>query len=160
MSATEPIQKRRLLRMTLAHYRSENCSEEEFHSFATGEHAAQAAKIHAKNGVEGYAMYWSPKTFRDAASKLNEKLGNRWFVRDYDMNVEFLFRDFETLDTLAADPDFRRLQVEEGPYVSRIHVEVSIGWIETYVSDGKVVNVGDDGKPTYPHFNELSASPI
>ncbi|KAI0184182.1 hypothetical protein EV127DRAFT_243593 [Xylaria flabelliformis] len=160
MSTTQTIQKHRLLRMTLAHYRNENCTEEDFHEFATVEHAAQAAKIHARVGMEGYAMYWSPRSFRNAAADLNRDLGNHWFVRDYDMQVEFYFRDFATLYQLASDPDFRRLQAEEGPYVSRIHVEVSIGWVETYVQGGTVVNIGEDGKPVFPRFPEMSASPI
>lgn len=50
------IQKRRLLRLTLAHYRQADCSEEDLHRFVTVEHAAQAAKIHARHGVEGYAI--------------------------------------------------------------------------------------------------------
>ena len=50
------IQKRRLLRLSLAHYRQPDCSEEDLHQFVTVEHAAQAAKIHARHGVEGYAI--------------------------------------------------------------------------------------------------------
>lgn len=52
----EPIQKRRLLRMTVAHYRQPNVSEEDFYQWVTEQHAARAAKLHAKNGIEGFSI--------------------------------------------------------------------------------------------------------
>lgn len=47
----------------------------------------------------------------------------------------------------------------EGPIVSRLHVEQSIGWVETYIQDGKLVNVTEDGKTTFPKFSELNVAP-
>ena len=104
-------------------------------------------------------QYFTPRSFRDAAQGLNAKRGNPWIVRDYDAQVEFLFRDMDTFYKGAADPDFQALQAEEAPFVSGIHAEVSIGWVQTYVKDGKIVNVCDDGKADYPGFKELSVSP-
>lgn len=52
----EPIQKRRILRMTIAHYRQPDVSEEDFHRWVTEQHAARAAKLHAKNGIEGFSI--------------------------------------------------------------------------------------------------------
>ncbi|EFY96239.1 EthD domain protein [Metarhizium robertsii] len=155
----EPIQKRRLLRMTVAHYRQPNVSEEDFHHWVTEKHATQAAKLHAKNGIEGFSIYFAPKSFRNATAELNAKRGSPWVVRDYDAQVEFLFRDMETFYKGASDPDFQALQAEEEPFISGIHAEISIGWIETYVSEGRVVNVGDDGKPMYPTFKESNVAP-
>lgn len=51
-----PVQKRRLLRMTVAHYRQPNVSEEDFHRWVTEQHAPRAAKLHAKNGLEGFQI--------------------------------------------------------------------------------------------------------
>ena len=92
-------------------------------------------------------------------AKLNTQRGNPWVVRDYDAQVEFLFRDMETFYKGASDPDFRSLQAEEESFISGIHVEVRIGWIETYVNDRKVLNIREDGKPNYPTFEELSVAP-
>lgn len=50
------IQKRRLLRMTVAHYRQPHVSEEEFHRWVTERHAVPAARLHAKNGIEGFSI--------------------------------------------------------------------------------------------------------
>lgn len=52
----EPIQKKRLLRMTVAHYRQPNVSEEDFYQWVTEQHASRAAKLHAKNGIEGFSI--------------------------------------------------------------------------------------------------------
>lgn len=54
---------------------------------------------------------FSPASFRAASKKLNEQLGDRWVVRDYDVQVEFYFRDASILPAVAADPDFHKLQV-------------------------------------------------
>ena len=91
--------------------------------------------------------------------KLNNQRGNPWVVRDYDAQVEFLFRDMETFFKGASDPDFQALQAEEEPWISRIHSEISVGWLETYVNDRNVVNVRDDGKPDFATFEELSVAP-
>ncbi|ORY71789.1 uncharacterized protein BCR38DRAFT_331970 [Pseudomassariella vexata] len=155
----EPIQKKRLLRMTVAHYRQPHVSEEDFHRWVTEQHAVRAAKLHAKNGIEGFSIYFAPKPFRDMTAELNAKRGRPWVVRDYDAQVEFFFRDMETFYKGASDPDFQALQAEEEPFISSIHAEISIGWIETYVSDGKVVNIGEDDKPNYPAFQESQVAP-
>ena len=73
--------------------------------------------------------------------------------------MEFLFRDMEAFFRGASDPEFQALQAEEEPFISGIHAEVSLGWVETYVSDGKVVNISEDGKPDFPAFKELSVAP-
>jgi hypothetical protein len=56
ISMAEPLQKKRLLRMTVAHYRQPNVSEEDFYQWVTEQHAARAAKLHAKNGIEGFSI--------------------------------------------------------------------------------------------------------
>lgn len=82
-----------------------------------------------------------------------------WVIRSHDAQVEFLFRDMETFFRGAADPDFQALQAEEEAYISDAKAEISIGWIETYVRDGKIVNINEAGVSTYPEFDEVSAAP-
>ncbi|WEW55373.1 hypothetical protein PRK78_000803 [Emydomyces testavorans] len=156
---TELLQKKRLLRMTVAHYRQPNVSEEEFYQWVTEQHAARAAILHAKNGIEGFSIFFTPRSFRDFTSGLNDMRGNPWRVRDFDAQVEFLFRDMETFYRGAADADFQALQAEEGPFINGDGAEISIGWVETYVNESKVVNLDEAGKPTFPTFKELSTAP-
>ncbi|KAL4745670.1 hypothetical protein BDW72DRAFT_198431 [Aspergillus terricola var. indicus] len=155
----EPLQKKRLLSMKVAHYRQPNVSEEDFYQWVTEQHAARAAKLHAKNGIEGFSIVFTPKSFRDFTSELNNMRGNRWRIRDYDAQVEFFFRDMETFYKGAADAGFQALQAEEGPFIRAEGAEISIGWVETYVRDGKVVNLDDTGKPTFPPFKDMSRAP-
>jgi hypothetical protein len=59
----------------------------------------------------------------------------------------------------AADADFQALQAEEAPFVSGEGAEISLGWVETYVSEGQVVNLDGAGKPTFLSFKEMSQAP-
>lgn len=52
----EEVQKKRLLRLTIAHYRREDCSEEEFYRWGSEVYTPQAVKFHIKYGMEGYAF--------------------------------------------------------------------------------------------------------
>lgn len=80
--------------------------------------------------------------------------GNRnWVTDDHDVTVEFYFRSFEEVDKVTNDPDFQRLQAEEAPYISKTPSAVSLGWVETFVEEGKVVNV-ENGRSTYGSWEE------
>ncbi|KAK1991382.1 hypothetical protein LX36DRAFT_590616 [Colletotrichum falcatum] len=154
-----PIQKRRLLRMTVGHYRNPDVNEDDFHRWVTEEHAVRAARLHARNGIEGFSVVFSPQSFREVADTFVSKSGSPLTVRDHDAQAVYLFRDMDTFYKGAADLEFQVLRAEEEPYISLIGAEISLGWIEDYVTDGKVVNIGQDGKPTYPSFKEASVAP-
>jgi hypothetical protein len=98
----------------------------------------------------------TPASFRGAAKAFNAARGDRWMVRDHDFQAEFYFRDPAVLAKISADPEFQALQKTEGPYVSSIHVETSLGWVETYMQDGKVVNLTEDAKPCYLGWAAMS----
>lgn len=85
---------------------------------------------------------------------MNAQRQRGWVVDDHDITVEFYFRDFDALTAVGQDPEFQKLQVEEGPYVNRAHTVASLGWVEVYVEGGKVVNVAD-GRPTYGAFEDV-----
>lgn len=108
-------------------------------------------------------QYFTLKSFRDMTGKLNalrESHGQRpWIIRQHDAQVEFFFRDMETFFRGAADPDFQALQAGEEPFISGIHAEASIGWVETYVCDGKVVNINDANESTHPPFEDVGVAP-
>ena len=80
---------------------------------------------------------------------------NAWVIDDHDVTVEFYFKDLAAVNSIGADPRWKELQREEGPFVSGKHPVVSLSWVECYVLDGKVVNL-HDGKPTYGSFDESS----
>ena len=65
------------------------------------------------------------------------------------------FRTFEEVTKVTLDPDFQAMQQEEEPWVSKHHIVTSLGWVETFVQDGKVVNI-QDGKSTFPEFAAMT----
>lgn len=81
---------------------------------------------------------------------------NGWVVDDHDLTVEFYFRDINAVFKVAQDPEFKALQAEEAPFICRDRAVASLGWVETYIEDNRIVNVGDDGKPLYGSYQESS----
>ncbi|KAK6084603.1 hypothetical protein SCUP515_01099 [Seiridium cupressi] len=77
-------------------------------------------------------------------------------TKDHDVTVELYFRSFAELHKVTSDPEFQAAQATEGPYVNLVHTVVSLRWVEKYIYGGKVVNIGEDGKSTYPPWSELN----
>ncbi|CAF9907825.1 MAG: hypothetical protein ALECFALPRED_004015 [Alectoria fallacina] len=96
-----------------------------------------------------------PLSVRNTLDEMNRHLNRGWVVDDHDLTIEFYFRSFEEMNKVTNDPEFQKLQQEEEPYVNRTHTVVSLGWVESYVQNGEVVNV-KDGKSTYGTFEESS----
>lgn len=67
--------------------------------------------------------------------------------------MEFYLRSLSQLTAVLEDPEFKALQEAEGPFVSGENIVATLGWVEAYVQDGRVVHVGADGKPTYAAFD-------
>lgn len=71
------------------------------------------------------------------------------------MTVELYVPDLQTLRGIASDPEFASFYHLEEPYLSRRHVVATLGWVEVYVEDGKVVNVTDGGSEYRPEYAEF-----
>ncbi|GKZ24844.1 hypothetical protein AbraIFM66951_005131 [Aspergillus brasiliensis] len=127
----------RILRLRIAHYKTEDKTEAEAHKFGT-QFAEKAARLHEKHGIWGYA----------------QKANRGWVIDDHDFAVEFYFKTLEDLSKVSRDPEFHALQAEEVPYISKHHVVTSLGWVETFVEHGKVVHI-ENGKSTYGTFEEM-----
>lgn len=86
---------------------------------------------------------------------MNAQRNRGWVIDDHDITIEFYFKDFAALTAVGQDPEFQALQAEEEPYISRTHTVASLGWVEVFVQDGKVVNIAN-GKPTYGTFADVA----
>lgn len=80
-------------------------------------------------------------------------------MQDHEVTVEFYFRSFAELSSVTSDPEFQAFQAAEAPYVDLVNAVVSLGWVETYVAGGRVVNFREqeDGAvaSAYPSWAEL-----
>lgn len=63
-SPSSELQQKRLLRMTIAHYRKEDCAEEDFYRWATEVYTPQAVKILTKHGLEAFQYVRVLSSFR------------------------------------------------------------------------------------------------
>ncbi|KAI0973106.1 hypothetical protein F4678DRAFT_38724 [Xylaria arbuscula] len=146
--------KQRLLRMSLAHYRKDGCSERDCHYFGSELHAKQAATLHARHGTVIYNQVYSTAATRRALEDFKEQVGAPWAIEDHDLTVELYVRDMATLRAIAVDPAFAAFAQIEEPYLSYRHVVASLAWVEVFVEDGKVVGVEAPGgyEPAYDEF--------
>jgi len=78
-------------------------------------------------------QYHTPSSTRKVLEAMNAQRNRGWVIDDHDITVEFYFRDFDALTAVGQEPQFQKLQVEEGPYVNRAHTVASLGWVEVYV---------------------------
>lgn len=152
--AAAPPKTPRLLRMAISLYRNPGRTAPEAYDYAVNNFAIQAAKIHAKHGILGYNQVFTPLSVRQTMEEMNRRRNRNWVVDDHDMTVEFYFRSFAELAKVTNDPDFQRLQTEEEPYINRTHTVCTLGWVETYVENGQVVNVGQDDRSLYGSWEE------
>lgn len=86
---------------------------------------------------------------------MNKNRNRGWVIDDHDVTVEFYFKSLADLAKLSEDLEWQAIQQEEEPYIDRRNTVVSLGWVERYVENGKVVNQ-HDGKSTYGSWAELS----
>ncbi|KAJ5761104.1 hypothetical protein N7520_008260 [Penicillium odoratum] len=139
----------RLLKLTLAHHRNSDASEEGCHRFITEEYIPKAS-------ILTWKKYFTPTPVRNVLSTTCERLQNHWTVDTHDATVEFYFRDIADLVNVSTDPDFIVLQAIEAPYISKEGVVAQLGWVETYTAGQQVVNLVD-GKSQYQSYEEASS---
>ncbi|THC88590.1 hypothetical protein EYZ11_011955 [Aspergillus tanneri] len=75
---------------------------------------------------------------RALSQEFNTHLWGKWTIDDHDVQVEFYLRSLES------------------PFVSGNNIVANLSWVEAYVQNGQVVNLGSDAKPTYPSFDVLA----
>ncbi|KNG84702.1 hypothetical protein ANOM_008047 [Aspergillus nomiae NRRL 13137] len=146
----------RLLKLTLAHYRNPDSTEEECHRFLTEEYIPKVIEILQRHKLETYSYHFTPSPVQNVLRAASERLQNGWTVDDHDLTVEFYFREIAGLVTVSTDPDFIALKSIEGPFISQKGVVARLGWVETYVADEQAVNL-IDGKSQYESFEQASA---
>ncbi|KAL6872026.1 EthD domain-containing protein [Trichoderma novae-zelandiae] len=139
--------KERLLRLTLMQYKNPNLTDDQFQKHWTEHHAPLASSWLARNGIIGYTQYHTPPSTRNLAATLAQTVGA--VVAPFDAYIEFMVRSVEDLWRATADPEYPvKMQPDEEYMFEQGTMQVTVGWVEAYVQDGKVVNVVD-GKSAF-----------
>ncbi|RAO69355.1 uncharacterized protein BHQ10_005367 [Talaromyces amestolkiae] len=126
--ASARITKQLLLRLSIYNYKAESKSEEETHN-----------------------NYHSPSYFQEIIQNLNTQDERGLAIDDRDFVVKFYFHQFEEVAKFTLDPEFKAMQQEKEPWVSKYRIVTSLGWVENLFQDGKVVNI-QDGIASFPDF--------
>ncbi|KAF7169814.1 hypothetical protein CNMCM5623_002426 [Aspergillus felis] len=145
MSETEY---KKVLRLAGSYYKLPEVSEEDFHAFISSDHAVKAAKIHEKYGILHYQLAIGTSHTRELAYGL--KLP--WKIDDHDVTIEYYFTDVSALLAVSADEEFKALHVDAEKFVRLDATTVAVTWVEVFLKDGKLVNIGPDGKSQHPPF--------
>ncbi|KAK8133685.1 hypothetical protein PG984_005697 [Apiospora sp. TS-2023a] len=142
----------RVLRLSGRYQRSQDKSEEEFHDFLSHRHGVECAKIHEKYGILKYQMAFNTTKTRGLA----ESMQLPYPVNSHDMEIEYYFKDVQSLLDVSGDEGFKALHAECEPYVDLATTSVTLTWVEVYLEEGRLVNVDAAGKSMQPSFAELN----
>ncbi len=156
--------KQRLLRLTILQCKNPKLTDAEFHKHWTEHHAPIASGWLARNGIIGYTQvrpipkhglqssliiiqYHTPPETRELAAGLAGYAGGK--LAPFDAHVEFIVQSVDDLMKATADPEYPlKMQPDEGCMFEHGKMQMTVGWVETYVQDGEVVNIVD-GKSAF-----------
>ncbi|KAI1122370.1 hypothetical protein F5Y10DRAFT_254198 [Nemania abortiva] len=141
----------RVLRFSGVYHRKEGVSEEEFHRFSR-DHAIRSAKIHQKYGVLKYQVAYNSSS----TQKLAQSLKFPYQINKHDLELEYYVKDPAVVHAIAKDEEFRALHEESMSYVNHETAKATLTWIEVYLQDGKMFNIGSEGESLYPSIAEMS----
>ena len=81
------------------------------------------------------------------AAGLAEHAGAK--LSPFDAHVEFMVRSVDDLLKATQDPEYPvKMQPDEAFMFEHGKMQLTVGWVETYVEDGKVINIVD-GKSAF-----------
>lgn len=87
------------------------------------------------------AQYHTPASVRELTSKITGSLGQS-NIANYDGFVELLMRDLDCLVRAREDPYYKETVArDEEKILDMGRTQMTVGWEEVYVQDGKVVDV-------------------
>ncbi|KAH8811069.1 EthD domain-containing protein [Xylogone sp. PMI_703] len=139
--------KQKLLRLSILQRKSSKLTDAEFHKHWTEHHAPIASSWLARNGIVGYTQYHTPPEIKQLAAGIADYAGAK--LAEFDAHVEFMVHSVDDLLNALQDPEYPlKMQPDEGYMFERGSMVITLGYVETYVQDGKVVNIVD-GKSTF-----------
>ena len=100
-------------------------------------------------------QHFATNATRQALEDFKRELGANWVIDQHDMTVELYLPGIATLKAIASDPEFASFSELEELYISRRHVVASLGWVEVYVQDGRVVGIDGEGNSAYSPYTEF-----
>ncbi|KAI1496489.1 hypothetical protein F5X99DRAFT_424651 [Biscogniauxia marginata] len=141
--STEP-ERQMFLKWSIHHYKLPSVDDKEFSRWYQEEQIPRMIKIIQRHGVEHYDLYITPSSMREL---FRQEIGEAkpglsgWTLSQSDATSSYWVSDPEKLKAMLADPDWANVVVasEKGwIYIGR--AEVQIGWENSYIEDGQVVN--------------------
>ncbi|KUI61329.1 hypothetical protein VP1G_08507 [Cytospora mali] len=124
-----------LLKFSAHHYRAEGVDEQAFAKWYQEEQVPRMMNLLKKHGIDRYKL--------EDLDKLKGTLPG-WKMAPYDVSSSYWVSDPDKLRGLLTDPDWDgKVVAFEKDWIDTSKAEVQIGWENTYLEDGEIVNVSE-----------------
>lgn len=72
-------------------------------------------------------------------------------MADFDATTEFYVHKLEDILAVLTDPEWAsKIAPKDAQYADVTEALTTAGWEEVYIENGEIVNIGSDGRSTYP----------
>ncbi|RYP00872.1 hypothetical protein DL763_000502 [Monosporascus cannonballus] len=133
-----------LLKWSVHHYKLPHVDDRAFAKWYTEVQVPQIMKIAKRHGILKYSLYITPSYLRDYfEAEIKEiKTAPGWKLAPFDVTAAYWADSPEKLKAMLADPDWENIIIAgEKPWIDTERADCQIGWDNTYLEDGKIINV-------------------